>query len=358
MAFTIIAPNGAFAEEVNASRGAGDFARVAAVRPTSLLLLCLAGCGARSELEVRTTDASLRDVAGAPDVPAPATPRVVFTLLDSLGDARIHELRADGTGLRALSLSRPRTIHPTFTRDGRFMLYVALGDGDGAPMSLVALDLRARTTRTLVTAPRLSTHAVSPDGRTVVYAADVNLRAIGWDGAGDRLLVAGPYVVGSYRWGYGAPTFGGDSQSVFFATSGRVERIRLDGTRREIVLTEDARRIIFPNPTASPDGTRLALAAACDDGPRLRTWAIAALPASCATGAVVTAVERSEVGNLSNNPAWGAHGEIVYQQGRDLYVVDARGGAPRNLTATVTTAMGPNVSVAFPAWVPEGAALP
>jgi len=283
---------------------------------------------------------------------------VVFTLLDGLGGVRAHELRVDGTGLRALSLPRPRTTHPTFTRDGRFMLYVALGDGDGDPMSLVALDLRARTTRTLVTAPRLSTHEVSPDGRTVVYAAGVSLRAIGWDGAGDRLLVAGPYVVGSYEWGYGAPTFAGDSQSVFYATAGRVERIRLDGTRRQTVFTEDPRRIIFPNPTASPDGTRLALAAACDDGPRLRTWAIAALPASCVTGAVVTAVERSEVGNLSNNPAWGAHGEIVYQQGRDLYVVDARGGTPRNLTAALTAAMGPNAHVAFPAWVPEGAALP
>lgn len=328
------------------------------MRRRTLLLLSLAGCGARSELEVRAPDAGLTDAADAPAVPSPATPRVVFTLLDGRGGVRAHELRADGTGLRALSLPHPRTIHPTFTRDGRFMLYVALGNGDGDPMSLVALDLRARTTRAAVTAPQLSTHAVSPDGRTVVYAAGVNLRAIGWDGAGDRLLVAGPYVVGSYRWGYGAPTFAGDSRSVFYATAGRVERIRVDGTQRETVLTEDARRIIFPNPTASPDGARLALAAACDDGARLRTWAVAALPASCATGAVVTAIERSEVGNQSNNPSWGAHGEIVYQQGRDLYVVDARGGAPRNLTAAITAAMGPNASAAFPAWAPEGATLP
>lgn len=295
---------------------------------------------------------SPRDAANA------ASARIVFNLFDGRGGARLYEIRADGTGARALSLPSPRAIRPGFSPDARAMLYVALGAADSDPMSLVAYDLRARALRALVTAPTLSSHAVAPDGRAVVYASDVNLRVIGWDGAGDRLLVAGPYITGSYRWGYGQPTFGRDPQTVYYATAGRVERVRLDGTRRETVLTEDLRRIIFPNPTASPEGARLAMAVACDDGQHLRRWDIGSLPSSCAAGEIITAIERSEFGNESNNPAWGANGQIVYQQGRDLYLVDARGGAPRNLTGAITAAMIEGTIAAFPAWVPEGAALP
>ncbi len=322
-------------------------------------MFSLAGCGARTGLDVGSPDTGTPDVVRPPDAALPlGEPRIVFALLDGRGGARIHEVRPDGTGLRLLALPSARALYPAFTRDGLFMLYVALGATDQDPASIVVLDLRTRATRTLVTSPRLSSLAVSPDRRTVVYTADLDVRAIAWDGAGDRLLVRGPYETGSYRWGYGRPTFAGDSQTVFYSTAGRVERIGVDGTRRQTVLTEDLRRIVFPNTTASPDGARIAVGVACVEDRALRTYAVASLPTTCEAGELVTVIEHSEVGNQSNNPAWGDSGRIVYQQTRDLFVVDARGGTPRNVTTEITRALGAYASAAYPTWAPSGAALP
>ncbi len=323
------------------------------------LLLGLAGCGARTGLEVTALDAPAPDAARGPDAaPTPAEPRVAFCLFDGLGGVGVYEVSVDGSGLRRVALPTARAVHPSFARDGRSMLYVALGAEDADPATIVVMDLQTRARRTLLTAPVLSSLAVSPDGRTVAYTAGLDLRAVGWDGAGDRLLVRGPYVIGSYSWGYGRPTFGADARAVFYSTAGRVERIGVDGARRETVLTENLRRIVFPNTTTSPDGTRIAAGVACGDDRALRTYAIASLPAACDAGERVTAIEPSAFGNQSNNPAWGESGQIVYQQARDLFVVDARGGAARNLTAEISRRMGGTGYAAFPVWVPRGIALP
>ncbi len=199
---------------------------------------------------------------------------------------------------------------------------------------------------------------MSPDRRTVVYTADLDLRAMAWDGTGDRLLVRGPYETGCCQWGYGHPTFAADSLTVFFRTAGRIERIGVDGTRRQTVLTEDFRGIVFPNMTVSPDGVRIAVGVACVSTARCVTYAVAALPTTCEAGELVTVIEPSTVGNQSNNPAWGDSGRIVYQQARDLFVVDARGGTPRNVTTEITRALGAYASAAYPTWAPSGAALP
>lgn len=323
------------------------------------LLLLLSGCGARSGLGVPAPDAPAPDAALGADVAPPLVePRIVFNLFDGLGGASVYEVSLDGTGLRRVALPSARAIHPSFTRDGRYMLYVALGATERDPGSIIVLDLQTRVRRTLLTAPMLSSLAVSPDGRTVVYTAALDLRVIGWDGAGDRLLVRGPYVTGSYNWGYGRPTFGADSRTVFYLTAGRVERIGVDGARRETVLDENLRRIVFPNTTTSPDGTRIAAGVACGDDLGLRTYAVTSLPAACEAGERLTPIEPAESGNRSNNPAWGESGQIVYQQSRDLFVVDARGGTARNVTAEILRQMGGTIIAAFPTWAPRGVALP
>lgn len=326
----------------------------AAVRFASCLVVLLVGCGARTELNVPDTDADVPDAA-----PVSPEPRVVFSLFDATDSLRLYVIGADGTGFRPLNLPDDRAVRPAFTRDGLHLLYVVPGLREGDASSLVALDLRTRATRTIVRGVGLSSLAVSPDRLTVAYTAGLDLRAVGWDGANDRLLVQGPYNLGCCQWGYGSPAFAADPLTVFFATAGRFERIRVDATRRQQLLTEDFRRIIFPNVAVSPDNTRVAAAVACADGNRtLRTWAVASLPAACETGEVVTAIETAIVGNMANNPAWGESGEIVYQQSNDLFVVDARGGTARNLTASITGGAGTSTYAVYPAWAPRGVALP
>jgi hypothetical protein len=327
------------------------------MRSSLALFVALTACGARSELATPDAEAPPTDVRTSDAVAAPDAPRVVFNLFDGTGATPVYEIRADGTGLRALTLPGARAVYPTFTADGRYLVYVSLAANE-TDASIVALDLRTRLPRTVLRGTRLGALAVSPDLRTVAYAQDLDLRAVGWDGLNDRPLVRGPNNLGCCMWGYGHPAFGTDPSTVYFSTAGRVERIGVDGTRRQQVIPANFRRIIFPNVGVSPDRTRLALGVACADGRALRVYDIAALPAPCEAGRELTSIEPSTVGNLSNNPAWGESGEIVYQQSNDLFVVDARGGTPRNLTAALTGGAGSNVSAANPTWVPRGVALP
>lgn len=323
------------------------------MRLVGIAFLGVMGCGARTGLDEGSLDAGPRDV-----VPVATGPRVLFDLFDDEGYARLYVIGADGLGGRDVPVPGGRAMYPTFTRDGRYLLYVQWGARDGDAAQIVALDLRTRSPRTIVRAPNLSALAASPDGRSVAYAAGLDLRAIGWDGAGDRLLVRGPYEIGCCQWGYGHPAFAADPRTVFYATAGRVERIGLDGARRQHLLTEDFRRIIFPNVAVSPDGTRLAVPVFCQGGSALRTYAIASLPAGCEAGDVVTAIERSDVGNQANNPAWGESGQIVFQQGDGLLLVDERGGAARDLTRALVGGADDRRMAAYPTWVPAGVSLP
>lgn len=324
---------------------------MSALRIVCALFIASAGCGARTGLEV--LDASTPDVE-----PPSAEPRIVFTFFDGTDVLRLYVIRADGTGLRRLSFAGDRPVYATFTRDGLQMLYVEAAASETLPSAIVAFDLRTRARRTVLRAPNLSALAVSPDRRTIAYTAGLDLRAVDWDGARDRLLVRGPLDLGCCQWGYGHPAFASDSATVIYSTAGHIERIGVDGARRQPLLTEDFRRIIFPNVTASPDGARIAAGMACGESRALRTYALAALPGACESGAIVTPIEPAAAGNLSNNPAWGASGQIVYQQAHDLFVVDAAGGAPRNLTASLTGGADSGLYAVYPTWTPPGVALP
>lgn len=51
--------------------------------------------------------------------------------------------------------------------------------------------------------------------------------------------------------------------------------------------------------------------------------------------------------NQSANAAWGPWNLIAYEIGKDIMLIDATSGAPRNLTAGITTEPDLGVSVAL-----------
>ncbi len=199
---------------------------------------------------------------------------------------------------------------------------------------------------------------VAPDRRTVAYASGLDLHAVDWTGANDRVLARGPYARGCCDWGYGHPAFARDPNTVYFATVDHFESVGIDGTHRRTLVSGEFPIAVFPNAAVSPDRLRIAAGIGCRGTQSLRVWSLAALPAGCETGAVVTAAHASIEGNESNDPAWGPGDRIVFQQDRDLYVVDAAGGVARNLTAALTGGDASSAGAAYPAWVPLGAPLP
>jgi tricorn protease len=105
------------------------------------------------------------------------------------------ELFAAGTrdGGDARRLTRSITLDggATWTRDAKAIVYVASSAAGGA---LRVVDVVGGEERTLITGGEPFAPTVSPDGKSVAYTRDGNeLRTVGLDGTGDRLLARGVF---------------------------------------------------------------------------------------------------------------------------------------------------------------------
>jgi Tol biopolymer transport system component len=318
------------------------------MRASALLLLSalLAGCGARSDLE--------GSVSGAGTGAGSCAPELVFDVLDD--GVNLFVMRADGSHRRALKLPDPLARYAAFTPDGASLLYIRFAP-DGVDSSVVVYDLATGATRTVATGSTLSYPSVSPDGQTIGYTANLDVRLVDFDGSNDRLLLQGPFDAGCCEWGYGHPSFTPDSKTVLYGTAGIVGAIGADGTNNRTLISEDFAVIWYPNPGLSPDAQRLAAVVSCDDDVSdLRVYPFASLPAACETGTVLTPADASEGGEQGNNPAWGSMGLIAFAQDSDVFVVDEAGGTPTNLTASLTA--GTQTLACNPVWSPACAVLP
>jgi hypothetical protein len=95
-----------------------------------------------------------------------------------------------------------------------------------------------------------------------------------------------------------------------------------------------------------------------DAGGTLRVYPFASLPgAACESGRLLTDVQNGSSPNLANDPSWGHNGLIAYASGKDVFVIDATGGTPRNMTAGLT-GDGGVATASDPVWAPGCASLP
>jgi Tol biopolymer transport system component len=272
----------------------------------------------------------------------------------------IYAMRADGSAGHSLILPSMPALYPSVSADGSHLLFVNpadLPDGGGQD-ALFLYDLATHSARQVASGSTLLSSALSPDGQTVAYTAGLDIRVVGADGTGDRLLLQGPAPEDCAIGGYGAPVFLGNSRTILYGTAGTVGRIDIDGSNQADLLSEEDWIVLFPNAALSPDGLSVGAFTACDPSANegtLRVYPYASLPAPCASGRPVTQAEQSSFGNESNNPTWSATGMIAFAQVNDVYVVDPDGGAVTNMTATLT---GDGGVADDPAWAPPCAEIP
>ncbi len=202
---------------------------------------------------------------------------------------------------------------------------------------------------------------MSPDGKLVAYGFIPDLRLATIDDQNDHVLIPGPYNAGCCPWSYGHPVFSPDSQTIYFSTIGILESIHTDGTGLQMLEQDQffANPSIpgfsFPNVSLSPDGTELVAQVACDVA-ELRIFKVGVLPGDpCTVGTKLVEVEASEASNEASNPSWGPT-QIVYDNNKDLFLIDPTGGTPQNLTQSVTT--GEESFASDPVWAPACAELP
>lgn len=318
--------------------------------PLLAIVLVLVGCGARSGLLVEAEDA---DASGP--TPCAQPPWIVFDhaqwpILD------VYAMRADGSELRRLALPDGQALHPTVSADGRYLAYVPFADEAGSPV-VVVLDLHTGRSQRVVLGSRITYPTFSPDASWIAYADGLDLRVARRDGSEARTLISGPLSIGAGRYGYGHPIFV-DATTILWTTAGQSGVIQIDGSGRQTLLVSDFRLQPFPNPALSPDRTELAALNSCARTftTELRVYALASLPADCATGRrIVDDLLPTSDRGLSPNPSWGPTDLIAFGQGADVFVVEATGGIPRNLTSSLTADGG---AVGNPVWAPGCTALP
>jgi Tol biopolymer transport system component len=288
---------------------------------------------------------------------------LLFNLRDDTGTSPmtgIYAMRADGTGGHMVSLPHSPALNPSVSPDGSKLLYatymVPTEDG-GVDSILYSFDLASQVATAVVTTTDLTYSALSPDGKTVSYVSDFDLRAIDADGTQDRLLLGGP----NNGTGYGHPVFEPDSHTVVYGTGGVIGAIGADGSNNQTLLEAIPGSFQYPNPAFSPDYQRIVVGLICDqDSPEdtLRLYAFSSLPgATCDSGSILTDVTEGSSPNSANDPSWGANGLIAYASGPDVFVIDPSGGTPENMTAGLTGDAG-IVTASDPVWAPGCAQIP
>lgn len=317
-------------------------------------------CGSRTGLEVPgAIDESTFDAGCQQQLPS----WLLFDTFDptGAGASGIYAMRADGTAGHTVPLPHAPALFPSVSPDGSKLLYATFLDTDGGAdggddSALYVYDFASRTASLVVTTSQLTYSAMSPDGKTVAYTTGYSLHAIAPDGTNDRALLVGP----NCGAGYGHPTFTADSQTILYATGGVIGAIGTDGTSNETLLSAIPGSFQYPNPAFSPDYRRIVVGVYCDqDSPQaLLIYPYASLPgATCESGQLLVDVNDSSAPNLANDPSWGSNGLIAYGSGQDVYVIDAAGGTPTDMTSGLT-GDGGSVTASDPVWAPGCAPIP
>jgi hypothetical protein len=315
--------------------------------------LLLAGCGARTELEVGlSSDAGV--VAGeCPGLPRPPScpdagnPWLLFDYGSGGDGFHIYAVRADRTQFHQLALPQQFTLMPAVSPDGARLLYVSM-TSLAEPFTLHLYTLATGVDLPIAVGMNLGYAAMSPDGTTIAYAAGNDMRLVDASGSNDRLLS---------QSGYGRPVFRCDAQTVFVSATGAVfAALDLAGDVTTLIAGYGG----YPDFGLSPDGSTVVTAATCAASGldrALRTYPFDALPLPCSAGNIIPTTGLPLGALQSALPTWGPTGLIAAVAGADTYLVPATGGTARSVTAghlDTTGAQGGG----DPAWMPPCAELP
>ena len=185
----------------------------------------------------------------------------------------------------------------------------------------------------------------------------LNVRVVGVDGEGDRLVLPDP--PGEDAGISGHPLFVGNTTTFLYGADEAFGSVHADGSTTRRSSARTALAYAYPNPAISPDLANVAAAIGCADGAGtwLRVYPYSALPARCESGRklVRDSSGMSAEMNGSANPSWGPTNLIAYADGQDVYVVDAETGAVRNMTAALTSSASGALD---PLWRPAAAPRP
>ena len=286
----------------------------------------LSAASARTEDIAPAWRPARRDARSA--APAARSGLIAFARRTGTGTSALYVVRPDGTGLRRLS-AQPVDFDPTWTPDGRRLVFASSRDGRAGAAELYSRDLAGRSivrlTRTAAATDDWSANvepAVRPDGRRVVFVRERyrsgtttrDLYSVPIDGGAPTRLSRSP--------GREASPSLGRSGALYFERDGWIFEEALGQTRRVARGVQPAK-----------DPSHRGLVAFARAGAIYVSWG----------GTPEKIAAPTAAGGLSE-PAWSPDGERLVYVGPDgLYVVDRDGGNRRRLTknASLTHDLAP-----------------
>jgi len=285
-------------------------------------------------------------------------PWLLFELDD--GEAtRLYAMRSDGSSGHRVPLVHDSQLYASISADGTKLTYVVFepeSDG-GYDGTLYLEDLTTRTAAALLSSGEPPLYSsISGDDETIAYTQGQGIYVMGADGQSSRLVIEAPP---SSTFGDGHPLFVGSTNTILYGAYHAFASIETDGSNDVTLVTEGSIAAgFFPNPALSPDLASVAAAVQCEEDEEawVRVYPYASLPASCESGAKIAKTSGySSAPNEAADPSWGPTNLIAYADAKDVFVVSAAGGAPRNMTAALTSRRG---SAFDPIWADGCAPVP
>jgi Tol biopolymer transport system component len=267
-----------------------------------------------------------------------ATPRwIVFSALPKgLTPAQLFRVKTTGTGLEQITTGTKIATQPSFSPDGKRVVFARLGSG------IFVVNVDGGGLHRLTSAARDQYPVWSPDGKRIAF---LRLYKNHW-----RLYVMSPSGVGQHRVGRlygGRPSWTADSKSIFIPVQGALEKIeaRTGRAQKRILVSIDLGTSSAP--TVSPTSRRVAFI-----GPR---------PFSAGCGDLCEAVfalymadlpsgRRRRVANDTGPAGWSPDGKsLVFVHRGGLALRPVAGGTGTTITTGTDVAQGD----APPAWQPR-----